>query len=352
MTEALDQVGAMVPALLFLCVGVPLASLLDRLGYFDAVASLMQRRAGAIRLVSLWALACATTAVLNLDTTVVLLTPLYIRLARRTGADPFPLALIPLFTASFASSFLPVSNLTTLIAVERLDLSVSDVVAHLALPSAVACVVGWLVFRRSAPREVPAADDRPIDGRALRIGSLVVAGLLIGFVFGGVVGIEPWMVAVVADVVLVAVTRSLPWRDVPIVTALAVAGVALIAALVIPSSATDDLMTIDEPVAIAATVGVSAGVANVVNNLPATLIGLEGVDRATWGFWGWLLGVNVGAALLPIGALANLLWWRIASAEGVELGVRRYVRSTVPVVAAALAASAACIALLSTFVGA
>ena len=93
----------------------------------------------------------------------------------------------------------------------------------------------------------------------------------------------------------------------------------------------------------AATVGVAAGLANVVNNLPATLIGLEGVDQATWGFWGWLLGVNVGAALLPIGALANLLWWRIARAEGVEISVRRYVRSTVPVVAAALLASAACL---------
>ena len=135
MTEALDQVEAMVPALLFLCVGVPLASLLDRLGYFEAVASLMQQRAGAIRLGSLWMLACATTAVLNLDTTVVLLTPLYIRLAKRSGADPFPLALIPLFTASFASSFLPVSNLTTLIAVERLDLGVGDVVTHLAIPA-------------------------------------------------------------------------------------------------------------------------------------------------------------------------------------------------------------------------
>jgi arsenical pump membrane protein len=211
--------------------------------------------------------------------------------------------------------------------------------------------VGWLAFRRVAPREVPAADARPVDRRALTIGSAAVGGLLVGFVLGGLVGIEPWMVALVADVVLVAVTRFLPWREVPIVTALAVAGVALVAALVVPASATEELMTIDAPAAIAATVGVSAVVANIVNNLPATLIGLEGVDQATWGFWGWLLGVNVGAALLPIGALANLLWWRIARAEGVELGVRRYVGATVPVVGVALLASAVCVALLSTFVG-
>ncbi|MET0908968.1 MAG: SLC13 family permease [Ilumatobacteraceae bacterium] len=351
MTEALDQVSAMVPALLFLCVGVPLASLLDRLGYFEAVASSMQQRAGAIRVGALWALACATTAVLNLDTTVVLLTPLYIRLAKRSGIDPFPLALIPLFTASFASSFLPVSNLTTLIAVERLDLSVSDVVTYLALPSLVACVVGWSMFRRTAPTTVPAAASRRVDRRALTIGSLVVAGLLAGFVFGGLLDIEPWMVALVADVVLVVVTRSLPWRDVPIVTALAVAGVALLAALIIPSSATEGLTTIDAPLAVAATVGVAAVAANIVNNLPATLLGLEGVDQATWGFWGWLLGVNVGAALLPIGALANLLWWRIARAEGVEVGLGRYVRATVPIVMAALVASAACLGVLAALGG-
>ena len=190
----------MVPALLFLCVGVPLASLLDRLGYFEAVASLMQRRAGAIRLGSLWALACATTAVLNLDTTVVLLTPLYIRLAKRSGVDPFPLALIPLFTASFASSFLPVSNLTTLIAVERLDLERRRR-RHPPRPpqrSGLCRRLAGVPTCRAPPR-FPPPIVRPIDRRALTIGTLVVAGLLVGFVFGGLVGIEPWMVALVAD---------------------------------------------------------------------------------------------------------------------------------------------------------
>ena len=44
----------------------------------------------------------------------------------------------------------------------------------------------------------------------------------------------------------------------------------------------------------------------------------------TWGLWGWLLGVNTAAALLPIGALANLLWLRIMGAEGaVEILYRR-----------------------------
>ncbi len=336
----------MVPALLFLCVGVPLAELLDRLGYFEAIATVMQRRSRGLPVGVLWILACVTTAILNLDTTIVLLTPLSVRLARGSGADPFAIALIPLFTAAFASSFLPVSNLTTLIVTERLDLSVADVIAHLALPGLAACVVGWLVFRRRVPTVLAAAERGTLDRRALTVGSCVVAGLLVGFVFGGVWGVDPWIVALVADVVLVVVTRALPWRSIPIVTAAGVALVGLLAALLVPASATARLATVDAPLALAGVVGIAAGAANVVNNLPATLIGLEGVDSATWGMWAWLLGVNTGSVMLPIGALANILWWRIVRREGVEVTFPRYVRATLPVAAPALAAAAVCFALV------
>ena len=108
----------------------------------------------------LWALAAVTTAVLNLDTTVVLLTPLYLRLARRTGVEPFPLVVIPLLLASFASSVLPVSNLTTLIVVQRFDLGTLDVLAHLALPSLAATMVGWWAYRRRFPTVLSARVDR------------------------------------------------------------------------------------------------------------------------------------------------------------------------------------------------
>src|SRR5690606_28699985 len=42
--RAIDNVQAMVPALLFLCAGVPLAALLDELGLFDALAVEIERR--------------------------------------------------------------------------------------------------------------------------------------------------------------------------------------------------------------------------------------------------------------------------------------------------------------------
>jgi Na+/H+ antiporter NhaD/arsenite permease-like protein len=54
-----------------------------------------------------------------------------------------------------------------------------------------------------------------------------------------------------------------------------------------------------------------------------------------------LLGVNVGAVLLPLGALANLLWWRVARDEGGTISVRRYAATTVPVAGPAVGAAIA-----------
>ena len=78
--SARDAVDPLVEPLAFVAVAVPLAVLLDDLGLFSALA---ERAAGRRNLArSLWLLAAATTALLNLDAAIVLLTPLYVRVAR------------------------------------------------------------------------------------------------------------------------------------------------------------------------------------------------------------------------------------------------------------------------------
>lgn len=340
MERVVTNLEAMVPALLFLATGVPLAALLDRLGFFDAVATAIEARWSEVPVAALWVLAAATTAVLNLDTTVVLLTPLYLRLARRTGSDPLVLAAIPLLLASLASSFLPVSNLTTLIAAERFDVTTVDVLGHLFLPSSAACAVGWFAYRARYPTRIPTSSTERPDGRALAVGGAVVVALLVGFVAGPGLGVDPWLVALAADVVLVVVLRWVPWRSVPVATAVGVATLAAVVSLVVPADLLRGLLSVDGPVAAGAVVAGATVAANLINNLPALLVALPGADEMTWGLWAWLLGVNAGAALLPIGALANLLWWRIVRVEEVEVSLRRYVSITVPVIAPALAAAA------------
>jgi arsenical pump membrane protein len=149
MSRVAEELSALWPALAFLLAGVPLAALLDRLGFFEAAAAALGgRRREETSVLGLWVLAALTTAVLNLDTTIVLLTPLYLRLARRARADPVAMVAVPLLLASFASSVLPVSNLTNLIVVDQLHVRTGAFVAHLGLPCVAACTAGWLMYRR------------------------------------------------------------------------------------------------------------------------------------------------------------------------------------------------------------
>ncbi len=81
--------------------------------------------------------------------------------------------------------------------------------------------------------------------------------------------------------------------------------------------------------ALLAIAALSALLANLVNNLPATLIVLPVVAAAGTGpVLAMLIGVNVGPNLTYVGSLATLLWRRVlvahdaavASAEFVRLG--------------------------------
>lgn len=332
MSRVADQLSSLWPALAFLLAGVPLAALLDRLGFFEAAAAAVTARPGRdTPVLGLWVLAALTTVVLNLDTTVVLLTPLYLRLAQRTRSDPVAFVVIPLLLASLASSVLPVSNLTTLIVAARLHVRVGEVVAHLALPSIAATAAGWWAYRRRYPTRLAGGPAVSPDWAALRVGGLVVSGLLVGFVVGPSYEIAPWMTAAAADVVLIAVARVVPWRNVPVLTAAGVAALAALVAVVVPSDALTAILRHSHPGALTGIAGGAAGAANLINNLPAVLLAVDGVHRMSWGIWAWLLGVNTGAALLPIGALANLLWLRVVRDEQLDIGVRRYVRITVPI---------------------
>lgn len=198
---------------------------------------------------------------------------------------------------------------------------------------------GWLLYRRRYPTRLVAGPQLTPNRHALTIGGLVITVLLAGFVGGASYGIDPWMVAAVADVFLIAVLGFVPWRHVPLLTALGVAALAAVAALVVPADALSTPIGRSTPQALAGLVVGAAGVANLVNNLPALLLALDGVHHMSWGMWAWLLGVNTGAVLFPLGALANLLWLRILRAEDLRIGLRRYVTITFPIALPALAAA-------------
>lgn len=329
------------PALAFLCLGVPYAALLDRLGCFDAAVTWLgaRTRSNGVRTALLWTVAALVTALLNLDTTIVLLTPIAVRLARRTDTDPVVVAAVPLLLSGLASSFLPVSNLTTLIVQGRSDVTNVDVLTTLGPAGLIAVIAGWLIHRTRAPRRLDVGGSSEPDPVALRIGTVVVLVTVGGFVLGPVIGLHPWMVLLVVDAVLITYLRWMPWRDIPIGTAVAVGALVVVVSLSGVGPGTWLSGDGAGPTAVSALTG--AGTANLINNLPATIVGLGSVTSMSDGSWGWLWGVNAGSLLLPWGTLATVLWWRVLRSEDVAVDLRSYLRTVVPVALPAFLAGTA-----------
>src|SRR4029079_733493 len=115
-------------------------------GLFDALGGAMATGShGAPRrlLAMVCAAPAATPAVLSLDATVVLLTPVVFATAARLRVAPRPHVYACTHLANSASLLLPISNLTNLLAFEASGLSFPRFAALMALPWLVALAVEW-----------------------------------------------------------------------------------------------------------------------------------------------------------------------------------------------------------------
>ncbi len=146
------------PLLIFLGAVIILAELAGEAGVFNVIASrvtiLAKGRTSALFVLSIL-FAAITTAFLNLDTTAVLLTPVMLAAAARAKVPALPLAMTTVWLANAASLLLPVSNLTNLLAADRVGLTPLEFAARMALPqlaglgSVAACL--WLFYCGKLP---------------------------------------------------------------------------------------------------------------------------------------------------------------------------------------------------------
>ncbi|CAM5684820.1 hypothetical protein SMICM304S_10252 [Streptomyces microflavus] len=155
------------------------------------------------------------TAVLSLDATVVLLTPVVLATAARVGARPRPYVYACAHLANSASLLLPVSNLTNLLAFTASGLSFTRFAALMALPWLAAIAVEYAVFRRAFRADLAAgahAPDPEAERTPVPVFTLVVLGLtLAGFVVTSFAGAEPLWAALAGAAVLAV--RALAKRE-------------------------------------------------------------------------------------------------------------------------------------------
>src|SRR5262252_10319263 len=139
------------PVIGFLAAVLVLAQLCDDEGLFSACGAWMARTsAGRPRrlLGQVFVIAAVTTAVLSLDATVVLLTPVVFATVARLEVRSRPHVYACTHLANSASLLLPVSNLTNLLAFAASGLAFGRFAALMAVPWLAAIGVEYAVFGR------------------------------------------------------------------------------------------------------------------------------------------------------------------------------------------------------------
>jgi len=342
--------------LLFLVGMMVLTAAVERSGLFDLLALRTARAArgsGLLLFLGLFGLGFAITALLSLDVTVLILTPIVYALTARLRIAPLPYLFICALIANVGSLLLPISNLTNLLAYGLLGLSFGSFARLMVLPQIAALIptIGLLyfLFRRQIPR---AFDPTDLPGRPegaepafLRLAALVLAAVLATLLVAGTLG---WPIAPPAllggalmDGIAIrrgaatvpALARDVSWSVLPFVIGMftIIRGAERIwldrlgGGVNLGDGGLVDLLV----VGFAAAFG-----ANLINNIPmiGALIGLLGnaapPARESLALAA-LLGVNLGSIVTPFGSLATLLWLAIVRRKGEQLSSLAYMRVSI-----------------------
>ena len=332
--RALVEAERLGPIIGFLAAVLILAQLCQDEGLFRACGDWMARGAAKrpTRLLTrVFIVASVTTAVLSLDATVVLLTPIVFATAARLNARAKPYVYSTTHLANSASLLLPVSNLTNLIAFAASGLSFPRFAGLMLVPWLAAIAVEYVVFRRffRTDLNVTPAPTQAAGTAGLPVFALIVLVLtLAGFAVTSLAGVNPaWAAAAGAAVLGVRAlvrrhtTPAAVWRaaGVPflafvlalgiVVTGVTENGLAGALMRVMPSGTTLP--------ALLATAALAAALANVINNLPAVLVLLPlAAATGPGAVLAVLIGTNIGPNLTYAGSLATLLWRRVLREHG------------------------------------
>jgi arsenical pump membrane protein len=355
--HAWAQAQRLGPVIGFLAAVLVLGQMCEDEGLFRACGAWLARGcAGQPRrlLARVFVIASVITAVLSLDATVVLLTPVVFATAARLGARSRPDVYACTHLANSASLLLPVSNLTNLLAFAASGLAFTRFAGLMVAPWLAAIALEYLVFVRFFRDDLSAAPASAHAGQPVEVPVLVVvvlAGTLAGFAATSLAGINPaWAAAAGAAVLAVralARRRTTPadiWRAAGVPFLAFVLALGIVVAAVTGNGLAGALRQVmpagTSLPALLATAALAAAAANLINNLPAVLVLLPlAAPSGPGAVLAVLAGVNIGPNLTYAGSLATLLWRRVLREHDAEPRLGEFTRLGLLTVPAGLALS-------------
>lgn len=340
--DAESEVRRLLPVVIFLGTLLLLAAACDAEGLFRVFGDWMAHASpGEPRalLARVFALAAATTAVLSLDATVVLLTPVVLGAARTLRVRHRPHTYATAHLANSASLLLPVSNLTNLLAFTAAGVSFARFTAVMAAPWLVVIAAEYLLFRLAFRHDLAHGRGEPTTQPAEKPPLIVLIVLMLtlaGFAVTSWCGLSPAWAALAGAVILAG--RSISHgratigglaRSVNLPFLIFVLALGVVVKAVLDNGVGAQLGRILPTgtglAALLGIAGIAAVLSNLVNNLPATLVLLAPLSvSGPAAVLAALIGLNVGPNLTYVGSLSNLLWRRVLHQSGENTSVAEF----------------------------
>lgn len=334
MPDAESEVRRLLPVVIFLGTLLLLSAVCDAEGLFRVFGDWMAHSSpGEPRalLARVFTLAAVTTAVLSLDATVVLLTPVVLGAARALHVRHRPHTYATAHLANSASLLLPVSNLTNLLAFSAAGVSFARFAALMTAPWLAAIAAEYLLFRLAFRGDLAQGRGEAPTSPPQRPPLFVVVVLLLtlaGFAVTSWCGLSPAWAALAGATVLgvrsfrhgrstiSGLARAVNLPFLIFVLALGVVVKAVLANGVGPAMS-KVLPTGTGLGSLLVIAAIAALLSNLVNNLPATLVLLAPLSAlGPAAILAALIGLNVGPNLTYVGSLSNLLWRRVLHQSG------------------------------------
>ncbi len=330
---------------LFICMTL-LSIFLDELGFFAYLASAVLRRThiGQRRLFfALYAIVSLLTVFTSNDIIILSFTPFICHFAKNAHIDPKPYLAAEFVAANTLSMALIIGNPTNIYLATAYDIQFLSYLKISALPTALAGIVAYLalylLFRRKLqkPIEGDATVVKLKDKPLLIIGIIHLAVCTILLAISSYIGVEMWIISIATcasllicvaiaalvrkqkPVAMIGAVKRVPYQLVPfmlsmfvLVEALASKGVTENIAVLLGGGNTTILKY-----------GLTSALsANLINNIPmsvlfSSVISCLGGSTAAQAMFATVVGSNIGAFLTPIGALAGIMFSKIASSHGV-----------------------------------
>jgi Na+/H+ antiporter NhaD/arsenite permease-like protein len=357
---------------IFLLAGMMvLAGGLSKTGFFEYAAgyAIHLSRGQPFRLLIILSLLTAIlAAVLDNVTTVVLLTPVTLSIARTLKVSPLPYLISQIFASNIGGTATLIGDPPNILIGSAAGLDFGDFLVNLAPVVALIMVafVGmmWLAFGRRIEDDANRLDilatvdpSAAIKDRPLMVRSLIVLVLtLVGFLFHSVLGLEAATIALLGATVLMIVgpldphdaLRDIEWNTLFFFVGLfmlieAVVHVGIIGGI---ADALADAAGGNLSIATMGILWFSAVASAIVDNIPYTATAIPIVERLIEGgldgavlWWALALGACLGGNLTIVGASANIVVANLAARDGHPIRFMQFFRYGLGVVFASLVIS-------------